>query len=79
VKTLSIRLDDNLGKAFDESCQRTGLKKNTLVARLIASFVRHQKALLKGKKGMKDPFEEVIGLMKIEPFLDASESVDKAV
>lgn len=81
MKALSIRLDDNLGKEFDEICRKTGYKKNTLLTRLIATFVRHQKKTGGGQKG-KDPFLDVIGLMQMGPFLGtpiSDDDVDQVV
>lgn len=75
MKALSIRLDDHLGKEFDEICRKAGYKKNTLLTRLIATFVRHQKKGGGGRKG-KDPFLDVIGLMQVEPFAGTAVSDD---
>ena len=79
MKALSIRLDDDLGKEFEKVCQKTGYKKNTLVTRLIASFVRHQKQVFpKGKKA-NNPFAEVIGVIQSDSLLSAAEDIDRAV
>lgn len=79
MRALSIRLDDRLGKDFEEVCQKTGYKKNTLLVRLIDSFVRHQKKASRLRGARKDPFEDVIGLMKIEPLMPISEEIDRVV
>lgn len=78
MKALSVRIDDRLSKEFDEVCRKTGYKKNTLLTRLIASFIQHQKARVKGRKGNEDPFLEVIGFMDLPP-LESSDEIDKAV
>ena len=78
MKAISIRLEDGLGRQFDELCRKSGYKKNTLLTRLIASFVRHQKALLSNKR-TQDPFAGVIGLLHMEPFLGADETIDKVI
>ena len=80
MKAISIRLEDSLGRQFDDACRRTGHKKNTLLTKLIAAFVRHQRASLRvgqaGKKN-KDPFLEVIGLMREESLLHSPEDIDR--
>lgn len=79
MKALSIRIDEKLGKEFDELCKKAGYKKNTLVTRLIASFVRYQKRILGEQRKKRDPFIDVIGLMQMEPFLKSPEEIDKVV
>ncbi len=79
MKALSIRIEDDLSEEFDAICRKTGYKKNTLLARLIESFVRHQKNALGERKGSKDPFAQVIGLMNIEPLLPADDEIDRIV
>lgn len=79
MKALSIRLDDVLGRQLDDVCRKTGYKKNTLLTRLIASFVRHQKKALGRGKKRTDPFSGVIGLMKVEPLLQSPDEIDKVV
>jgi hypothetical protein len=80
MKAISVRLDDQLGKQFDELCQKSGYKKNTVVTRLIEFFVKNQqkKATLEKKK-IKDPFHQVIGLMQMEPLLHEIDDLDKVV
>ena len=79
MKALSIRLDDDLGKKLEEVCRKTGYKKNTLVTRLIAAFVRKQQSLTLSGKKKADPFEEVIGLLKSDPLLTTPQAIDEAV
>lgn len=80
MRSLSIRVDDSLGRALDEFCQQAGYKKNTVVTRLISAFVRHQKRS-KGVRNRKsaDPFQEVIGLLHVEPLLTDPDAIDRAV
>ncbi len=80
MRAISIRIEDDLGKQFDEVCKKAGYKKNTLLTRLIASFVKYQKrgGSVRQNKS-KDPFLEVIGLMNIHPLLNSSEDIDKIV
>ncbi len=40
MKALSVRLDDKLGRELDRVCRSSGLKKNTLISRLIERFLR---------------------------------------
>lgn len=80
MKAISIRLDDRLGKEFDSLCRQAGYKKNTLLTRLIASFVRHQKS--QGATSLRtkdDPFAKVIGLMAIGNLTDAETTIDQVV
>lgn len=79
MKALSIRLDDQLNRQFNEACKKAGYKKNTLVSRLIASFVRHQKQTKSSRQKVKDPFAEVIGLLKQESFFESGDEIDKIV
>lgn len=84
MKALSIRLDDKLGKEFDRVCLRTGYKKNTLLTRLIAAFVSHQKQDRSRRMHKdKDPFDAVIGLVRSEPLLSSllssEDDIDKVV
>ena len=78
MKAISIRLDDKLGREFDRVCQKTGYKKNTLVTRLISSFVSHQKDFL-SRRQKKDPFVAVIGSLDLPALLDDSDTIDKIV
>ena len=78
MKAISIRIDDRLGRQFEEVCQETGYKKNTLLTRLIASFVRHHHATT-GSAKKRDPFAGVIGLMQAGPLLNSPDAIDKAV
>ncbi len=77
MKAISIRIDDRLGRQFDQICQETGYKKNTLLTRLIASFIRHHQSVRSA--GKKDPFALVIGLMEADPLLSSPDAIDKAV
>jgi len=68
MKALSIRLDDKLGRELDRLCRSSGLKKNTLISRLIERFALEQKprakeTILKETRGKWDRvfFSEVIG------------------
>ena len=80
MKAISIRLDDKLGKEFDQACRRTGYKKNTLLSRMIASFVKRQKEIHPlGFKKAKDPFEKVIGLMEVGSLVPTEDLLDKVV
>lgn len=79
MKALSIRIDNHLSDEFDAVCRKTGYKKNTLLARLIESFVRHQKKILGAKKGSVDPFAQVIGLMDVGPLIPADDEIDRIV
>lgn len=80
MKALSIRLENSLSRQFDEACRQSGIKKNTLVTRLIVSFVNYQKE--KGKlKNHKshDPFLEVVGFMNIPSMLVEEGDIDHVV
>lgn len=80
MKSLSIRLDESLGKQFDTVCQKAGYKKNTVVSRLIRAFVASRsgrKITSPGKK--KDPFMDVIGIDDLEPLLTRPDSIDSVV
>lgn len=79
MKALSIRLDDKLGKQFNDICRKTGYKKNTLVTRLIASFVNHQKQIFSPSLATQDPFEASIGSLKIGNLLSSEDAIDQAV
>lgn len=84
MKSLSVRLDDSLGSAFDDLCHNMGYKKNTLITRLIQAFVTSQTTsvarttkTLQRKK--KDPFSDVIGLINTKPLLTSSNEIDALV
>lgn len=77
MKAISIRLDSKLGTAFDAACKAAGYKKNTLLARLIAAFVQHQRAHAGTKTSAKraDPFAAVIGTLRIGSLTDDIDDV----
>lgn len=78
MKAISIRIDEKLGREFDALCRQAGYKKNTLLSRLIESFVRYQKQVA-GRRRSKDRFVKFIGLMNLKPLLTSSDEIDKAV
>lgn len=79
MKAISIRLDDRLGSEFDKLCQKAGYKKNTLLTRFIASFVRYQKGMAARSHQKDDTFEKVIGLMAIGDLTRSEETIDRIV
>lgn len=80
MKAISVRLDDRLGKAFDEICAAAGYKKNTLLTRLIAAFVRYQKGRPAERLARKhDPFEAAIGVVSIRHPVVTNEDIDRVV
>lgn len=44
MTTLSIRLDDNLGRELDLFCKREGYKKSGLLIRLLREFLGENKS-----------------------------------
>ncbi len=44
MTTLSIRLDDNLGRELNLLCQKEGYKKSGLLIRLLREFLEKKKA-----------------------------------
>lgn len=85
MKAISLRLDNRLGSQFDNLCKQLGYKKNTLLTRMIASFVAHKKNTLsskttsKNKRLKSDPFLSVIGIVSTDPLLSEEDSIDKVV
>ena len=78
MKALSIRLDNTLSREFGRVCREAGYKKNTLLTRLIAAYIQHQKRTKERAKG-SDPFARVVGAMNIAPLLSSPDDIDRTV
>ena len=80
MKALSVRLEDSLSNKFDRLCRELGYKKNTVISRLIQTFVQvqtHQPlSMQKETPNPQDPFLAVIGLADLKPLLPPSHDID---
>ncbi len=84
MRAISIRLDERLGRQFDQLCQIGGYKKNTVLTRLIAAYVNYYGAGRKTSPATRrskslDPFMKVIGLMKQPALLPSGDEIDQIV
>ena len=85
MKAISLRLDNQLSRQFDDACRHLGYKKNTIITRMILSFVTHKnkislKTAQKKKKSSADPFLSVIGsLSPDEALISIEDDIDKLV